>query len=186
MSKESKPTKRSPRETALRTRNIAISGVLAALYVVLTLPFAQIAFGPIQARLAEILTILPIFTPYAIPGITIGCFLANLFNPSNLGPIDIIFGTLATLIAGLLTRKIGNSQSMVGIVLGILPPVIVNALIVGAYLVFLLPADVTGGITLAAIFTSVASVGLSEALMLTILGIPFALMVKRMKLFERR
>ena len=88
------------------TSYLATSGVIAALYVVLTLPFAQFAFGPIQFRLAEIMTVLPIFSPAAIPGLTIGCFLSNLLNPDNLGPIDIIFGSLATLLAATWTRSI--------------------------------------------------------------------------------
>jgi len=62
------------------TLYLATSAVIAALYVVLTLPFAQFAFGPIQFRLAEIMVVLPILTPAAIPGLTLGCFLANLLN----------------------------------------------------------------------------------------------------------
>ena len=88
-------------------KSIAIGGLVAALYVVLTLPAAQFAYGPIQFRLAEVLTILPAYGFGSIPGVTIGCFLANLLNPGNLGPIDIIFGTLATLIAGFLSKLIG-------------------------------------------------------------------------------
>ena len=57
--------------------NLALAGVLAALYIILTLPFAQFAFGMVQFRLAEILTVLPILTPAAIPGVFIGCLLAN-------------------------------------------------------------------------------------------------------------
>ena len=94
-----------------RIRLIVYSGVIAALYVVLTLPIAQFAFGPVQFRLAESLTILPVFAFGYIPGLSLGCFLANLLNPSNLGPVDIIGGTAATLIAGFLSRILGKKNS---------------------------------------------------------------------------
>ena len=61
-----------------------------------------------QVRLAELMTVLPAFSIATLPGITLGCFLANLFNPNNLGPVDIICGTLATLIAGVLSYLIGR------------------------------------------------------------------------------
>ena len=75
---------------------LAYGAVISALYVVLTLPFASFAFGPIQFRVAEALCILPFFTPAAIPGLTIGCFLANLLGGANVW--DVILGTLATFI----------------------------------------------------------------------------------------
>ena len=105
-----------------RIRLIVYSGVIAALYVVLTLPIAQFAFGPVQFRLAESLTILPVFAFGYIPGLSLGCFLANLLNPSNLGPVDIIGGTAATLIAGFLSRILGKKNKF----LGIIPPILVD------------------------------------------------------------
>lgn len=117
-----------------RIKFIVNNGIIAALYVVLTLPFAQIAYGPLQVRLAELMTVLPAFSIATLPGITLGCFLANLFNPNNLGPVDIICGTLATLIAGVLSYLIGKKNKMFGII----PPVVVNGLVVGGYLPFLL------------------------------------------------
>lgn len=165
------------KKSIVRTKRIVFSGMLAALYVVLTLPFAQIAYGPIQVRLAEILTILPCFTPYAIPGVTLGCFLANLFNPGSLGPIDVIFGTLATLLAAITSRAIGKKAIWPGII----PPIVFNGLIVGTYLVFLIPDSDTG---LAAIFLSMLSVGGSEAVLLLVLGIPFIMVIKKTKLAD--
>ena len=79
------------------------SAVIAAAYLVLTLPLAQIAFGPIQFRLAEALTVLAAITPSAVPGLFVGCLISNLMNPQNLGPVDIVFGSLATLLAAWLT-----------------------------------------------------------------------------------
>ena len=80
---------------------IAYGAVIAALYVVLTLPFASFALGVVQFRFAEALTILPYFTPAAIPGLTIGCFLANLL--SGAAALDVVFGSLATLIGACLS-----------------------------------------------------------------------------------
>ena len=157
-----------------RIRLIVYSGVIAALYVVLTLPMAQFAFGPIQFRLAEVLTVLPAFTAGYIPGVSLGCFIANLLNPNNLGPVDIIFGTLATVIAGIFTRIIGKKNK----ILGIIPPIISNGLIVGGYLPFLL-VDEGSSVTAQAVIISMAEVAASEAVLLIIVGIPFILLIEK-------
>ena len=91
----------------------------AALTVLLPVP----QFGPVQCRLAEALTVLPFFFPAATPGLVVGCFIANLFSPY---PLDILCGTLATLLACLLTQRMPSRW------LAPLPPVLCNALIVGA------------------------------------------------------
>ena len=83
--------------------NFIITGALiAAAYVALTFlsNIFSLAFGPIQLRVSEVLTLLPIFTPAAIPGVTLGCFIANI---ASFNAVDMIFGTAATLIAALLT-----------------------------------------------------------------------------------
>ena len=157
-----------------RIMYIVFSGVIAALYVVLTLPMAQFAYGPIQFRLAEVLTVLPAFSFGGIPGITIGCFLANLLNPGNLGPIDIFGGTIATLIAGFLSRILGKKNK----ILGIIPPIVVNGGIVGAYLPFLL-AEPGSSVTIPMIAISMLSVAASEAVLLVVLGIPLILVINK-------
>jgi len=157
-----------------RIRLIVYSGIIAALYVVLTLPMAQFAFGPIQFRLAEVLTVLPAFAAGYIPGVSLGCFLANLLNPNNLGPVDIIGGTLATVIAGIFTRILGKKNK----ILGIIPPVVFNGLIVGGYLPFLL-VDEGSEVTAAAVGLSMFEVAASEAVLLVIVGIPFILLLEK-------
>ena len=157
-----------------RIRLIVYSGIIAALYVVLTLPMAQFAFGPIQFRLAEVLTVLPAFAAGYIPGVSLGCFLANLLNPNNLGPVDIIGGTLATVIAGIFTRILGKKNKL----LGIIPPVVFNGLIVGGYLPFLL-VDEGSEVTAAAVGLSMFEVAASEAVLLVIVGIPFILLLEK-------
>ena len=85
---------------------ITQGAVIAALYVVLTLVFAPISFGPVQVRIAEALCILPMFTPAAIPGLFIGCLIANLIGGGIM--LDVIFGSIATLIGavfGYVLRK---------------------------------------------------------------------------------
>ncbi len=156
---------------------VVLNGMLAALYVVLTAPFANIAYGPIQFRLAEVLTVLPIFSAATIPGVTIGCFIANLINPSNLGPIDIIGGSLATLIAGIFSWLIGKKNKP----LGIIPPILVNGLIVGGYLSFLL-LEPGSTLTLEAIGISMLSVAGSEAVLLVVLGLPLIVLISKTKI----
>jgi len=110
---------------------IAQGGIIAALYIVLTL-FAQgfnLASGAIQCRFSEALTILPFFTPAAIPGVTIGCLLSNILTGSALP--DVVFGTLATLIGCIGTYKLRQHRFLCS-----LPPVISNAIIIPFVLKF--------------------------------------------------
>ena len=80
---------------------VAQAAMIAAIYVVLTLVGASFAYGPVQVRLSEALTILPAFTPAAIPGVFLGCLLSNILGGCILP--DIIFGSLATLIGTVFT-----------------------------------------------------------------------------------
>ena len=157
------------------TLKITQAAVVAAAYVLLTLPFAQFAYGPIQFRLAEAMTVLPALFPAAIPGLFLGCLAANLFNPNNLGPIDIIFGSLATLAAGIATWRISSllksARPMARRLVSLLPPVLINALVVGTYLPFLLLEE-GGRVTLGVAALNVLMVGLSEAVVVYLIGLP--------------
>ncbi|HQC55168.1 MAG TPA: QueT transporter family protein [Clostridia bacterium] len=105
------------------------TAVIAALYFVLTIIAAPIAYGPLQFRIGEALTLLPIIFPSAVPGLTLGCFLANIFSPYAWA--DMVFGTLATLSASLLTSAIGNALREKSLIIrglvGAIPPIIINA-----------------------------------------------------------
>lgn len=92
-----------------------------------------LSYGPIQLRLSEVLTVLPLFTPAAIPGLTIGCFIANI---GSFNALDMLFGTLATLIAAVLTYLFRNIKFKRLPLLSLLPPVIVNAVIIGLEIAF--------------------------------------------------
>ena len=106
-----------------RVLRITQGAVIAALYVALTMIFAPISFGPVQVRIAEALCIMPIFTPAAIPGLFIGCLIGNLIGGGII--IDVIFGSLATLIGAVLGYMLRKNRWLVP-----LPAVIANALIV--------------------------------------------------------
>ena len=106
------------------TQFLAEAAVIGAIYVVLTVLFAPLSYGEVQVRFSEALTILPFFTPAAIPGLFIGCIIANLFGGAI--PVDIIFGSIATLIGAVFTYKLRNQSRF----LAPLPPIIANAVIV--------------------------------------------------------
>lgn len=106
-----------------KTLYLTQAAVIAALYVVLVFVFQYSSFGPIQFRIAEALTVLPYFTPAAIPGVTIGCLLSNLLFKADI--LDVIFGTGATLIAAYLSYQLKDNKFLVPI-----PPILVNAIII--------------------------------------------------------
>jgi uncharacterized membrane protein len=160
----------------MSTRTIVRAGLIAALYVALTVSLAPISYGPIQLRVSEALAVLPLFTPAAIPGLAIGVLLANWLGP--IGPLDIVFGTLATLLGALGTRAIRRRP-----VLALACPVVANALIVPAYLPIVLgpsafPHWFGGGAGL--YLTGVITVGAGEALAVYGLGGLLRLAVQRL------
>lgn len=175
----------------IKTYLITQAAIIAAAYIALTMLVAPLAFGQIQFRLSEALTVLAVLTPAAVPGLFIGCLLSNILNPMNLGLIDIIFGSLATLIAAWLTwymgKNIRNSEVVKKrqFVWALLPPVVVNALIVGTYLPFLLLADQTP--TLLVILLSILTIAISEAVVVYLVGgaLLFGLRKAKLNLYEK-
>ncbi|MBQ3482370.1 MAG: QueT transporter family protein [Oscillospiraceae bacterium] len=114
------------------TLRIVTSAVIAAAYAALTVALAPISYGAVQFRVSEALTVLPFLMPCTAWGLWIGCLLANLYTGSIL---DILFGSLATLLAALLTARFGKKGNTVkSRLLGCLMPVLFNAVIVGAVL----------------------------------------------------
>ncbi len=103
---------------------LAQGAMIAAIYVVLTLVFAPFSYGEVQVRISEALTILPLFTPAAIPGLFVGCLISNILGGCVLP--DIIFGSLATLIGAIGTYMLRRQNKF----LAPLPPIIANVLIV--------------------------------------------------------
>lgn len=111
-----------------KTKFLVQAAVIAAMYAALTM-FVPVAYENPQIRISEALTVLPLFTPAAIPGLFIGCIVANLFSP--VGVLDIVFGSLATLIAAFLSYKMPKRWLVP------FPPVIVNAVIIGLLLTYI-------------------------------------------------
>ena len=103
---------------------MAQAAMIAAIYVVVTLLGASFAYGQVQVRLSEALTILPVFTPAAIPGVFLGCLISNILGGCILP--DIILGSLATLIGAVFTWKLRSRSKY----LAPLPPIIANVLVV--------------------------------------------------------
>ena len=144
------------------TRQLTTAAIIAAVYTALTtlLPIPQ--YGGVQLRVAEAMTVLPFFFPEAIVGLTVGCFLSNLLLSPI--PMDWIFGTAATLLAALWTRRMPNKY------LAPLPPVICNAVIVGAEIaLFFMPE---GSAFLPAFALNALTVGAGEAVACFVLGLP--------------
>lgn len=141
-------------------RAIAVSGVIAALYAGMTIFLAPMSYGPVQFRAAEAMTVLPWLFPEAIPGLTVGCFLANLMS---FLPMDCVFGTLATLLAALWTARVKH------VWMAPAPPVVCNAVIIGAEIAWYAAQD--GERFLTAWGLNGLSVGLGEAAVCFLLGL---------------
>lgn len=178
---------------------LALGGVFAALYVLLAMALAPISYGILQFRLSEVLVALPLLSSAAVPGVFLGCLIANVLNPQNLGLVDIFGGSLATLAAACISyalgrgyretlsrrreikllpeieqQKIRRSQWWRRFFL-LLPPVLLNMFSVGIYLPYLLleapsQLEIVGSVTL---------IGLSEAAVVYGLGLPLLLALER-------
>lgn len=144
------------------TRQMATAGIIAAIYAGLTLLLPIPQYGAVQLRVAEAMTVLPFLFPEAVPGLAVGCFLANLLGSPYV--MDWVFGTLATLLAALWTSRLKNRY------LAPLPPVICNAVIVGAEIAYFATLD--GAAFLPAYGFNAVTVGLGEAVACFALGLP--------------
>lgn len=161
-----------------QTYRLVLGAVIAALYAVLTY-FAgmlNLAYGNVQFRFSEALTVLAAFTPAAIPGLTIGCLLANLGSPY--GVVDIICGTAATLFAAIFTYLTRNVKVKGLPVLAPLFPVIFNAVIVGAEITMFLPE----GFSFYGFLIQALWVGLGELVICYGAGLPLAAAIEKTNL----
>jgi uncharacterized membrane protein len=119
------------KQTKSQTVLLCRAGIVAALYAGLTMAFGSLAYGPLQIRPAEALCILPLFFPETIPGLFIGCIISNLL--ANAVIWDIVLGSLATLIAAVLTYKLGKKHFL----LAALFPVLSNTLVIPPVLAYI-------------------------------------------------
>ncbi|GAB6280013.1 MAG: QueT transporter family protein [Thermovirga sp.] len=136
--------------------------LVAGVYVALTMLFAPVSFGPVQVRVSEALTLLPWLWFEAVPGLFVGCLISNLMG--GFGIIDVIFGSAATLVAALLTAGLPNRY------LAAVPPVAVNALVVGGYLSVLLKLPLV---------PTMLYIGLGQIAACFGLGIPLLSLIER-------
>lgn len=150
-----------------KTAMITRGAIIAALYVVVVLIFQPISFGPVQFRVAEALALLPFIWPEAVPGLFVGCLIANLLG--GLGPWDIFLGSGATLIAAVLTWRAARGGN---IVLAATWPVLVNGVIVGGYL---------SVIAAMPWLLSMLYVAAGEAMACYALGIPLVRLLRRLR-----
>ena len=147
-----------------RTRYMTRAAIIAALYATTTLLLAPFSFGAVQLRVSEALCLLPVLTPAAVPGLTIGCLIANLLGSGVW--YDVIFGTLATFLAALLTRKLAARPFAAS-----LPPVVMNGLIVGTVVYFAYEYSAANGFQAAPLLITMGAVALGEAVACCVLGI---------------
>jgi len=157
--------------------------MISALYAALSLALGYYAFGPIQVRISEALTLLPLLAPWPIWSLTLGCALTNLIGAAMgtnlLGYWDVLWGTLATLIAALLTygfRKVTYKKIPV---LSIGMPILINGLIIGYELTLALGPNTLGMFVFYAL-----SVAVGEAISVIVIGMPLIHYLKKSNLFK--
>jgi uncharacterized membrane protein len=160
----------------MNTRQLTIAAAIGALYAALTLGVSVfgITYGPVQFRLSEALCVLPFFFPAASWGLFLGCVLANLLSPY--GPLDVVFGSLATLIAALATARMPARW------LAPLPPVLCNGLIVGALLSW--SETGSGNSFFAAFAFNGLSVAAGELVVCFGLGLPLLILLPKLTFFR--
>lgn len=184
--------------SSARTSYVAQAGMIAAVYAACTLValllLQGLAWGPVQFRISEALVVLAVFTPAAVPGLTIGCVIANLANmvisgTGVLGLLDVVFGSAATLVGALWCRKFAEKPAI-----ALLGPVLANALIVPAYLPILLQglgfytipftAISLDGAYLPMYLFGLIATGIGEAVVVYVLGMPLIAALRKAGVFK--
>ncbi|MBR6569351.1 MAG: QueT transporter family protein [Clostridia bacterium] len=145
-------------------RSLCMSAVIAALYAALTLCFQAISFGAVQFRVSEAMTLLPVLFPEAVPGLAVGCLISNLMYGANV--YDVVFGTLATLMAAILTRGLRKNTWLAA-----LPPVLCNAVIIGLVLTYAYGIDL--------LWMNMLTVGMGQAVVCYVLGVPLVKVLEK-------
>ena len=157
-------------------RRLVRCAVIAAVYVVLCLVLAPFSYGAVQVRIAEALCLLPVFGAEYIIGVTLGCFLANLFGSTI---IDVVFGTIATLLACLVTYCLRNVRIKGLAIPASLPPVLFNAVIVGIEItIFFTDYTAMSAPVWLLCLTNGISVGIGELISCTILGVALVKLIE--------
>ena len=146
------------------TKSLTRAAMIAAFYCVLTIMFQPISYGPVQFRISEALTLMPVLCAEAVPGLTIGCVLANLLGGAPW--YDVVFGSLATLLAAVCTRRLRDIPAA-----GAAMPVLFNGAIVGPVVYFAYSKAPGGAFSLPLLLKDVGSVAVGEAVVCFVLGL---------------
>lgn len=143
------------------------ASLIAAIYTALCMLLHPISFGfgGVELRVSEALTLMPVLTPAAVPGLFIGCLLSNLMGGATM--LDVVFGSLTTLAAALLTRKLRRWP-----VWAALPPVLLNAAVIGALLRYAYGVPMP-------LYLCMLSIGLGQAVACYLIGLPMMRMMRR-------
>ncbi len=144
------------------SQRLARAGLIAAIYVVLVFVLRPFSFGPIQLRVAEALTVLPILFPEAVGGLYVGVLAANILG--GLGPWDIFGGSAVTLLAAYVTLRYRNSW------LAYASPIVFNAFLISLYLHFIFELPY---------WTLVLSIGISQTVIVLGLGVPLVRLLRK-------
>ena len=166
----------------INVKKITFAAVIAALYAALTVAGAGTSYGPIQFRLAEALCVLPFFFPFTSIGLFIGCLIANIISPY--GILDIVAGPIATLMAAYCTMLLGrlNRESIAVKALACFPPVIFNALIIGAVIAWSMMGG--GSQFWAAFLLNGLQVGFGQLVVLYAVGLPIMIYLPKTRLYS--
>ena len=160
---------RKPMDVSKLTRIALIAGI----YATLSLPFADLSFKAFQVRFPEALALLPIFDASAVPGLAFGCVIANIYGytTGRAPAIDIVVGSLTTLLCAALTRKFRNITFKDWPLLSALPPIILNAIIIGIELSI---TDFGFHFLGAVWLKNILSVGFGQIIAVFLIGLPLS------------
>lgn len=153
-------------------RTIVNGAVIAALYAVLTLLLAPVSFGIVQVRVSEVLCILSLFTPAAVPGLTVGCFIANFIGGNGIA--DAVLGSLATLIGCLGMYKLRKKPKLAPLV-----NVLSNGIIVGLMLYYIYGLKISFASGNYGALACILLVSVEELIPLYVLGVPLASVIRK-------
>ena len=162
-------------------RKLVRCGVVAAIYVVLCMALQPFSYGAVQVRVAEALCLLPVFGAEYIAGVVLGCFLSNLLGSTI---VDVIFGTLATLLACLVTYKLRNVRINGLAIPASLPPVLFNAVIIGIEIAVMFPDPSSSAPIWLACISNGVSVGIGELISCTIFGVLLVRVIESSKALQ--
>ncbi len=163
----------------MKTNRLVRCAMISAVYVVLCLALQPISYGAVQVRVAEVLTLLPIFGPEYIVAVTLGCLLANLFGSTV---IDVVFGTLASFLACLATYALRKYRIRGLAIPAAVPPVLFNAVIVGLEITLFF-SDAPA--TVPAALLNMGTVGLGEIISCMILGVALVRVIEKTPAIHR-